>query len=31
MSIGETIENLLDAALLSLTEGYRDRIWYLPR
>jgi hypothetical protein len=30
MALGETIENLLDAASLSLEEEYRDQIRHLP-
>ena len=30
MSVGETIEELVLAALASLDDEYRDRISYLP-
>ena len=30
LTLGETIENLLDAALLSLAEEYQDQIRHLP-
>ena len=30
LALGETIENLLDAASLSLEEEYRDQIRHLP-